>query len=138
MSMNQDSESQDKEGVNETRPSAEQPVPNTRAPEAGSTPAAGHVSPAEKSEPSGAIGQEQRHNADPNAPQTEVVPPGETQSPTSETGGVPLSSQRTSRPLGTDEARNAAQVPNTAVPPDAGEGFSEQKNDPNESTRDVT
>ena len=119
------------EGLGETRRSADQPVPNTQAPEAGSTPAAGKVSPAEKSEPAGVPLQEHRHNADPNAPQTEVSPPGSTQTPESETGGVPLSSLDSAPDLGTDEARERAQVRTPQGSPSAGEGTSRQTNDPN-------
>jgi hypothetical protein len=114
------SDSDSNEGIGETRRSSEQPVPNTRAPEAGSPPIAGKVSPAEKSEPAGVPIEEQRHNADPNAPQTRVVPPGSTQTPETETGGVPLSSLQDAPDLGTDAARERVQVKN--IPPPSGGG----------------
>lgn len=123
------SENDSNEGIGETRRSSEQPVPGTRAPEAGSTPVAGKVSPAEKSEPAGVPIQEQRHNSDPNAPQNEVVPPGETQTPESLTGGVPLSSIQDLPDLGTDEARERAQIRNTPPSPTAGEGSARQDNE---------
>jgi hypothetical protein len=104
------------EGVGESRRSSEQPIPNTRAPEAGSPPVAGRISPAEKSEPAGVPIEEQRHNADPNAPQNEVVPPGSTQTPESVTGGIPLSSIQDAPDLGTDAARERAQVRNSPPP----------------------
>lgn len=119
------------EGLGETRRSADQPVPNTRAPEAGSPPVAGKVSPAEKSEPAGVPIEEQRHNADPNAPQTQVSPPGSTQTPETETGGVPLSSLDSAPDLGTDEARERAQIRHSPSTPTAGEGTSRQTNNPN-------
>jgi hypothetical protein len=86
--------SENSENRNQSGPSPERkPTPSTRAPEAGSPPAAGRISPAEKAEaPMGVPVEEQRHNADPNAPQTQVVPPGTTQHPENETGGVPASS----------------------------------------------
>ena len=110
----------------DSRRSADQPIPNTQAPRAGEPPAAGRISPAEKSEPSGETPQEQLHNADPNAPQTQVMPPGETQFPQEVTGGVPASSLRQGPEDGTDEARRAAQVPRIPPPADAGEGDVEQ------------
>jgi len=123
------------EGLGETKRSADQPVPDTRAPEAGSPPDAGRVSPAEKSEPAGVPIEEQRHNPDPNAPQTRVTPPGSDQLPESATGGVPLSSLRQGPDLGTDAARERAQIRYPSVPDDAGQGTSEQRNDPNELPR---
>lgn len=130
--MNSNSQPDDNEGIGETRRTADQPVPNTRAPEAGSPPAAGRISPAEKSEPAGVPVQEHRHNADPNAPQSEVVEPGSTQTPESETGGIPLNSLQDAPDLGTDEARKRAQTPSVSPPADAGSGSSVQANDPNE------
>ncbi len=109
---------------------AERPDPNTRAPEAGSPPAAGRISPAEKAEPSGVPVQEQRHNADPNAPQRHVVPPGETDR-SDAVGGIPVSSTLPLPDLGTEEARREAQVPKIPPPEDAGAGTSIQENDPN-------
>ncbi|MEO5931722.1 MAG: hypothetical protein ABIR47_17440 [Candidatus Kapaibacterium sp.] len=109
----------------------DKPDPGTRAPAAGTPPAAGQISPAEKAEPAGVPVEEQRHNADPNAPQTTVVPPGETELPESLTGGVAASSLQDAPDLGTDEARIRAQVPYGTPPPDAGEGSSSQENDPN-------
>lgn len=129
-------EEKDAEGLGETRRSADQPIPNTQAPEAGSAPAAGRVSPAEKSEPAGVPVQEHRHNPDPNAPQTQVVPPGTTEVPESQTGGVPLSSLDQGPDLGTDEARERAQIHYPSAPPDAGAGISIQDNDPNELPRE--
>jgi hypothetical protein len=108
-------------------------VPDTRAPEPGTAPAAGRISPAEKAEPSGVPVQEHQHNADPNAPQTEVVPPGETQTSEKETGGIAASSLDQSPEVGSDKARRDEQVPNSPPPPDAGEGTSSQSNDPLES-----
>ena len=105
-------------------------VTDTRAPKPGTPPAAGTVSPAEKAEPSGVPVQEQRHNADPNAPQTEAVPPGTTQTPETATGGIPATSLAQEPEVGTDEARRREQIPNPPPPPDAGEGTSRQGNDP--------
>lgn len=130
------SESKSDDGVNETRRTADQPVPDTRAPEAGSKPAAGVVSPAEKSEPEGVPVQEHRHHPDPNAPLQEVTKPGETSLPEDESGGIPLSSRQDLPDLGTDEARLRAQVRYSEPPEDAGEGTSEQGNDPNELPRE--
>ena len=112
---------------------ADQPIPNTQAPRAGERPDAGLVTPAEKSEPSGVPVQEQRHNADPNAPQTQVSPPGQTQFPPGSNGGVPASSLRQDPEDGTEGVRESAQTPNAAVPDDAGDGEVRQDNDPNES-----
>ena len=117
----------------DSRRTSEQPLPNTQAPRAGEPPAAGRVSPAEKSEPSGVPVEEQLHNADPNAPQTSVTPPGSTEHSPQEHGGLPASALRQGPEDGTDEARVAAQVPNIPPPPDAGEGSIEQNNEPNES-----
>jgi hypothetical protein len=97
---------------------ADQPLPNTQAPRAGAQSAAGALSPAEKSEPSGVPAEEQFHNADPNAPQTQVSPPGATQFPPEETGGVPATSLRQGPEDGTDEAREAAQIRNIPPPGD--------------------
>jgi hypothetical protein len=113
--------------------SSDQPLPRTQAPRSGEPQAAGRVSPAEKSEPSGVPVEEQHHNADPNAPQTQVSPPGESQVTPEETGGVPASSLRQGPDDGTDEARRAAQVKVVPPPPDAGEGSVRQTNEPNES-----
>lgn len=124
-----------REGVGETSRSADGPVPATRSPEAGSPPAAGRISPAEKSEPAGVPPQEQRHNPDPNAPQSRVVPPGTTELPEDATGGVPLSSLRWEPELGTDQARERAQIPLSPVPDDAAGGVSIQANDPEELPR---
>ena len=121
-----------REGIGETRRSADQPVPETRAPEAGSPPAAGRVSPAEKSEPAGVPEQEHRHNPDPNAPQREVIAPGTPRLPESATGGIPLSSLPQEPELGTDEARRRAQIPLPPVPGEAADGVSIQDNDPGE------
>ena len=115
------------------RRTADQPIPNTQAPRAGERPDAGHVIPAEKSEPSGVPVNEQKHNADPNAPQTRVVPPGQTQNPPGSNQGVPASSMRQDPEDGTEDARRAAQIPNIPAPPDAGEGNIRQTNEPNES-----
>ena len=112
---------------------ADQPIPNTQAPRAGERPDAGRVIPAEKSEPSGVPVNEQRHNADPNAPQTQVSPVGETQFPPGSNGGVPASSLRQGPEDGTEDAREDAQVPNHRVPDRAGEGDVRQDNDPTES-----
>jgi hypothetical protein len=111
---------------------SDQPIPRTQAPRAGEEPAAGNVSPAEKSEPSGVPAQAQRHNADANAPQTQVSRPGETQFTPDETGGVPASSLRQGPDDGTDEARRAAQVPAIPPPPEAAEGAPRQTNEPTE------
>jgi hypothetical protein len=108
-------------------------VPDTRAPKAGTPPVAGTVSPAEKAEPSGVPVQEQQHNADPNAPQREVVPPGRTETPESATGGIPATSLAQEPEVGSDEARRREQIPNTPPPPDAGEGTSRQGNEPLQS-----
>lgn len=124
-----------REAVEETSRSADMPVPATRAPEAGSPPAAGRISPAEKSEPAGATPQEQRHNPDPNAPQSQVVPPGTKELPEDATGGVPLSSLRWEPELGTEEARKRAQIPLSPVPDDAAGGVSIQDNAPEELPR---
>ena len=120
-------------GIGETRRTADQPIPDTQARRAGEEPVAGKVSPAGKSEPSGVPAEEQRHNADPNAPGTMVVPPGETEQPESTTGGIPATSLSTAPPLGSDEARRRAQVAMTMPPEDAGSGSSHQDNEPNES-----
>jgi hypothetical protein len=128
-------ESRSREGIGETGRPADGPVPNTRAPEAGSPPAAGRVSPAEKSEPAGVPSEEQRHNPDPNAPQNDVRPPGASGIPESETGGVPLSSLRQEPELGTDEARARAQIRYSPPPEDAADGVSIQDNDPDELPR---
>jgi hypothetical protein len=133
MSENQQPLEEDDNGLGETRRTADQPVPATQARRAGEEPVAGKVSPAEKSEPSGVPAEEQRHNADPNAPGTTVVPPGETERPESETGGVPATSIDSAPPLGSDEARLRAQISQTPAPEDAGEGSSRQENEPNES-----
>jgi hypothetical protein len=124
----------DREGIGETRRSSEQPVPNTRAPESGSPPAAGKVSPAEKSEPSGVPIEEQLHNADPNAPQHLVVAPGETEHDVERDGGVSATSRRDGPDIGSPEERRNAQIPNIPPPDDAGEGYSSNQNDPNESS----
>ncbi|HVK37630.1 MAG TPA: hypothetical protein VNA88_03800 [Candidatus Kapabacteria bacterium] len=76
--------------------------------------------------------QAQRHNADANAPQTQVSRPGETQFTPDETGGVPASSLRQGPDDGTDEARRAAQVPAIPPPPEAAEGAPRQTNEPTE------
>ncbi len=128
-------EERSSEGMGEVSRSADGPVPATRAPEAGSPPAAGRISPAEKSEPAGVPRQEQRHNPDPNAPQSGVVPPGTTELPEDATGGVPLSSLRQEPELGTDEARQRAQIPLSPVPDSAAGGISVQDNDPEELPR---
>lgn len=120
-------------GLGETRRTADQPVPATQARRAGEEPVAGKVSPAEKSEPSGVPAEEQLHNADPNAPGTMVVAPGETEQPESTTGGIPATSLSTAPPLGSDAARRRAQVSMTTPPEDAGRGSSHQDNEPNES-----
>lgn len=112
---------------------ADQPLPNTQAPRAGERPDAGLVLPAEKSEPSGVPVNEQRHNADPNAPQSQVVPPGQTQQPPGDGDGVPASSRRQGPDDGAPGTREAAQVPNHPPPAGAGEGDVRQTNDPNES-----
>ncbi|MDB5033730.1 MAG: hypothetical protein JWQ98_971 [Chlorobi bacterium] len=119
------------ETMGETGAPGDKPDPGTRAPAAGTQPAAGHISPAEKAEPAGVPAEEQRHNADPNAPQTTVVPPGETEVSELLTGGVAASSLQDAPDLGTDEARLRAQVPYGTPPPDAGAGSSSQENDPN-------
>jgi hypothetical protein len=101
-----------------TTRSADESVPNTRAPRSGEPPAAGRISPAEKSEPTGVPIEEQEHNADPNAPQTQVSAPGATQHPPGESP-VPASSLRQGPDDGTDEARRRAQVTNARPPEDS-------------------
>lgn len=129
----QQPDEQQENGIGETRRTADQPIPATQARRAGEQPVAGKVSPAEKSEPSGVPLEEQRHNADPNAPGTQVVPPGETEQPGSETGGVPATSLSTAPALGSDAARLRAQVSQIPPPEDAAQGSSHQDNEPNES-----
>ena len=136
MADNQQQPEADDNGLGETRRTSEQPVPATQARRAGEEPVAGKVSPAEKSEPSGVPVEEQRHNADPNAPGTMVVPPGETERPESETGGVPVTSIAEAPPLGSEQARLRAQVSQIPPPEDAGAGSSRQENEPNESESD--
>ena len=116
------------------QPSDSSANPGTRAPRPGTPSAAGRLSPAEKDEPAGVPLQEQHHNAEPNAPQHEVVPPGEAETPETD-DVVPATSQRTRPDLGTDRARRIAQVPNFAVPDDAAAGYSRQDNEPNRSDR---
>lgn len=112
---------------------SDQPTPSTQAPRAGERPDAGLISPAEKLEPSGVPVNEQNHNADPNAPQTLVTPPGETENPPGSHRGVPASSLRQGPDDGTDEARLGAQIRNVPPPPDAGQGAVRQRNEPNAS-----
>jgi hypothetical protein len=120
MTMSQPKRTDRPEEEGEERMQIDPTVPNTRAPESGSPPAAGKISPAEKFEPSGVPVQAQQHNADPNAPQSQVVEPGETQTPESLTGGVPASSLERKPDIGSERSRAGAQVPNIP-PPDAGE-----------------
>jgi|GEM_PF-778673 len=106
---------------------AGQDLPDTQAPRAGSSPAAGKISPAEKAEPSGVPVEEQRHNADPNAPQSRVTPPGETEMPESQTGGIPATSLRQKPELGSEQAREEAQQ--RAIPPPSGAGDAHRNNE---------
>jgi hypothetical protein len=62
-----------------------------------------------------------------------VVPPGETETPESETGGVPASSLDDEPAPGTDDERRRSQIPLIPPPPDGDEGISIQDNDPNVS-----
>lgn len=116
--------------------SAEMEIPGTRARAAGAPPAAGKISPAEKSEPDGVPRQAQRHAPDPNAPLRRVTEPGKEPLPESGTGGIPLTSLVEGPDLGTEEARRRAQIVSTPPPADAGLGSSELKNDPNRASID--